>query len=122
MTPTELQEPITPTQLAELARVLQVIEHETPQAYKTGRRLIFQFAQQQLNPLPKVDDNLMSRIVETDNFGGDYPDESFLPIPDLPKDKCEAIAKLLNDSQLMNSQRYWKVVEPDYKLLPGFEP
>ena len=61
------------------------------------------------------------RIVETDNFGGDYPDESFLLWP-MPEDKARAIAEAINAAGSMDSHRYWKVVPDDYVLQPGFEP
>ena len=56
------------------------------------------------------------RIVETCNFGRDYPEESFLPIPNLSKEDAEAIAKIINDSTSLGFPRYWKVVPVDYKL------
>jgi hypothetical protein len=63
------------------------------------------------------------RIVNTDNFGGDYPDESFLNLPSLTKEQCEKIAKAINDALGgEHSLRYYKVVDNDYKLQPGFEP
>lgn len=64
------------------------------------------------------------RIVETDNFGGDYPDESFVNLPPMPKESAERIARAIND-ELCNhdyARRFWKVVEDGYKLQPGFEP
>jgi hypothetical protein len=61
------------------------------------------------------------KIVETDNFGRDYPDESFLNLPPLPKEHCDRIAAAINDALGPNSQRYYKVVDNDYQLQPGFE-
>ena len=63
----------------------------------------------------------MARIVDTDNFGGDYPDEKFL-LWVMPKEDAERIAEILNNRSGDNSARYYKVVENDYKLQPGFEP
>ena len=63
----------------------------------------------------------MSRIVETDNFGGDYPDEKFLLWP-MPEKYAQRIADALNESGGENATRYYKVVDDDYKLQPGFEP
>ncbi len=62
------------------------------------------------------------RIIETDNYGGDYPNESFVNIPDMPKEQCEVIAKVINDFTGEHHSRYYRVVENDYKLQPGFEP
>ena len=64
----------------------------------------------------------MSRIVETDNFGRDYPNESFVNIPRMPKDDAQAIADIINKHVGPNCSRYWKVVENDYELAPAFEP
>lgn len=62
----------------------------------------------------------MAQIVDTDNFCGDYPDEKFLLWP-MSEDKAERIAFILNEGG-ENSSRYYKVVENDYQLQPGFEP
>jgi hypothetical protein len=61
-------------------------------------------------------------IVDTDNFGGDYPNEGFVVACWLSKTTAESIAKLLNDEAGSDSYRYYKVVEQGYKLQPGFEP
>lgn len=77
-------------------------------------------------------------LVDTDNLGGDYPDESFLVLQQGQKvvhlkrlhygatcfkDKgdAEVIANFLNVSY-EGASRYIKVVEEGYKLQPGFEP
>ena len=64
------------------------------------------------------------KIVETDNFGGDYPDEKFVSLPLLSKEDAEAIAEVINDRLCIDEfgPRYWKVVEKDYNLQPGFKP
>ena len=61
------------------------------------------------------------RIVDTDNFGGDYPDERFL-LWEMPKEDAEAICKILNRRMDVNAPRFYKVVENDYVLAPGFQP
>lgn len=61
-------------------------------------------------------------VVDTDNHGGDYPDEKFVVTCWLTRQTAEAIAKLLNDESGQNSNRYYKVVERGYALQPGFEP
>lgn len=61
------------------------------------------------------------RIVNTDNFAGDYPAESFV-LWDLPEHTCQRIADALNDQAGPNALRYYKVVANDYALVPGFEP
>ncbi len=63
-------------------------------------------------------------IVETDNRGGDYPDESFVSLPLLCEDDAKAIAEAINNRLCTHdgSPRYWKIVENGYTLAPGFEP
>lgn len=63
----------------------------------------------------------MARIVDTDNFGGDYPNERFLLWP-MPEEAAEKIASILNDYAGENAPRFYKVVPNDYVLEPGFEP
>lgn len=60
------------------------------------------------------------RIIDTDNFGGDYPNEKF-HLFKMPKEKAQAICDILNSIDL-RGQRFFKVVPDDYKLQPGFEP
>lgn len=62
------------------------------------------------------------KIIETDNFGGDYPNESFLNLPKLSKADADAIAEAINDSFSEEYPLFWKVVDDDYVLSPGFEP
>jgi hypothetical protein len=62
------------------------------------------------------------RIVETDNFGGDYPNEQFLNIVAVPEEHARKIADAINAAMGPNCHRYWKVVPNDYKLQPGFTP
>jgi hypothetical protein len=62
-------------------------------------------------------------IVETDNFGRDYPDENFLPIPtSSDKGAMQLVANAINNLVGQQIDRYWKVVSLPYKLQPGFEP
>jgi len=61
------------------------------------------------------------KIVETDNFDRDYPDEKFHFWP-MELEHAKSIADALNTSAGPNSDRFWKVTENDYKLEPGFEP
>lgn len=63
----------------------------------------------------------MARIVDTDNFGGDYPDEKFV-LWDLPEHVARKIADALNEHGGMYASRHYMVVDGDYKLRPGFEP
>lgn len=60
------------------------------------------------------------RVVETDNYGGDYPNEKFATPYALSEQNAKEIAALFN--KLMCHSRYWKVVKDGYKLQPGFEP
>ena len=62
------------------------------------------------------------KIVETDNYAGDYPDESFVNIPPLPLPHASAVAKAINAAFGENHHRYWMVKPEDYQLQPGFEP
>ncbi len=66
------------------------------------------------------------RIVDGDNFDGDYPDEKFLQIGEsiyeANQEQAEAVAKALNVGASGSDPRHWRVVPDDYKLAPGFEP
>lgn len=62
------------------------------------------------------------KIVETDNFDGDYPDEKFLNLPPLTKEQADIVAKAINDRFPETYARFWLVVPSDYILQPGFEP
>ena len=63
------------------------------------------------------------RIVNTDNFGGDYPDESFVDLPPLEQNLAERLCNAINDAWSGDySPRYWRIVDDDYTLVPGFEP
>ncbi len=61
------------------------------------------------------------RVVNTDNFGGDYPNEYFVS-PVLTEDAAFALADYLNKDGNDYSPRYYMVVTDDYVLAPGFEP
>jgi hypothetical protein len=63
------------------------------------------------------------RIVETDNFDGDYPNEKFVNLPPLTLKDAQEICKSINAAcSGENAPRYWKIVDDNYKLRPGFEP
>ena len=62
----------------------------------------------------------MARILDTDNFDGDYPAEKFLLWP-MREEKAERIVDILYEDGF-NNDRYYKVVDNDYILRPGFEP
>jgi hypothetical protein len=66
----------------------------------------------------------MYKVVETDNFGGDYPDEKFVNLPSCSKEDAEKLASLINElfCNYYGARRYWKVVPVGYELSPGFEP
>lgn len=61
-------------------------------------------------------------VVETDNYGRDYPAEVWVVGCWLSKTIAEQIAGIINNEAGEISARYWKVVERGYKLQPGFEP
>ncbi len=63
----------------------------------------------------------MSIIVDTDNFGGDYPNERILLWP-MSRKACERICAILNEAAGPHARRYYKVEENVYELQPGFEP
>lgn len=60
------------------------------------------------------------KVVETDNYGGDYPNEKFALSYSLTKHAANDIADAINKH--MCGRRYWKVVKSDYTLQQGFEP
>lgn len=60
-------------------------------------------------------------IVNTDNFGGDYPNEHFVGEPYLDKKAAETEADRINGPHADEISRYHKVVKLPYKLQPGFE-
>lgn len=63
------------------------------------------------------------KIIHTDNFGRDYPDERFVEeLPRLPKAAMQRIADAINKELGPNASRYYRVVTDDYVLQPGFEP
>lgn len=65
-------------------------------------------------------------IVNTDNFGGDYPNEKF--VENLPifatRGNAQAVANAINQNMAGGDRgpRYFKIVEEGYVLQPGFEP
>lgn len=63
-------------------------------------------------------------VVNTDNYGSDYPNEKFLVERVRTKFNAEAIAHFMNQEFCRDDHdtRYWKVVEEPYQLQPGFEP
>jgi hypothetical protein len=64
------------------------------------------------------------KIVNTDNFGGDYPDEKFLDLTFTTAASATRVANAIN-AELCNDDlapRFYKVVDSDYQLQPGFEP
>lgn len=63
------------------------------------------------------------KIIHTDNFNGDYPDEKFVTeLPWLTEAQAKEICKAINATQRPDAPRYYQVVADDYKLQPGFEP
>lgn len=64
-------------------------------------------------------------VVDTDNFGGDYPNEKFVSVPMTQERAAEHCRKLNTELERQfgcNSPRWYKVVEEGYVLQPGFEP
>ena len=60
------------------------------------------------------------KIVDTDNYGGDYPDEKVIAEGITSKYLGQIMIDALNKSP--DNRRYYKLVSDDYKLQPGFEP
>ncbi len=63
----------------------------------------------------------MPRIIDTDNSGGDYPDESFHLFP-MSSEAAQRIVEILNEENREDSQRLYCVVSDDYELRGGFKP
>ena len=64
------------------------------------------------------------KIIDTDNFGGDYPNEKVIAANIKNPDHAKIMCNALND-KLCNSDyapRFYKVVDDDSVLQPGFEP
>lgn len=64
-------------------------------------------------------------IVNTDNFDGDYPDETF--VQGLPtffdKAHAQAVCDAINGHESRaQAARYYKVESEGYVLQPGFQP
>lgn len=66
---------------------------------------------------------MLYKIVETDSFGGYYPEEEFLNLPLMPKEDAEKLADLINElcSKNGNGSRCWLAVDENYKLDKGIE-
>ena len=65
------------------------------------------------------------RIIHTDNFGGDYPNEKFVEgLPKMTEEHAQAVADAINNGfpKDYTYPRFYRVVPNDYKLQPGFEP
>jgi hypothetical protein len=64
------------------------------------------------------------KIIDTDNFGGDYPNEKIIAENIKSEEFAVVMADALNDIYCSSdySPRFYKVVDDDYVLQPGFEP
>jgi hypothetical protein len=63
------------------------------------------------------------KIIDTDNFGGDYPNEKFVNVPRMNPTQAAELCALLNTMfSGETARRIWQVVPDDYELQPGFEP
>jgi len=63
------------------------------------------------------------KVIETDNFGGDYPDEKFVNVPIMDETQAESLCIFLNTMfGGVQRRRIWQTVPDDYKLQPGFQP
>jgi hypothetical protein len=62
------------------------------------------------------------KVVETDNFGRDYPGEEFATPYAFTREAAASLANWFNEAMGgVNAQRYWKPVPSDYQLQPGQE-
>jgi hypothetical protein len=70
----------------------------------------------------------MAKIIHTDNFGGDYPDEKFVTgLPVMNKEQADLICAAINTVAHhgcgdIGGARHYRVVDNGYELKPGFEP
>ena len=65
------------------------------------------------------------RVINTDNFGGDYPNESFVAVGIRTQEEAQRYADAANKQMGENAPRHLRVVkhiEIAYVLEPGFEP
>ncbi len=64
------------------------------------------------------------RIIDTDNFGRDYPNERFIAIDIESTEMAEVMCDALIARFCAHpcADRFYRVVSDDYKLQPGFEP
>lgn len=63
------------------------------------------------------------KIVDTDNFGGDYPDERVIAADIRNEEFARVMCAALNDRFCgEHGSRFYKVVADEYVLQPGFEP
>lgn len=63
------------------------------------------------------------KIIDTDNFDGDYPDEKVVIENLRDLEQANMICRALIDHFCYDGcPRYYKVVDDGYKLQPGFEP
>ena len=67
--------------------------------------------------------NNIWKIIHTDNFGGDYPNEKFVTeLPTMNKEAAQRIAAAINLEIPADGSRFYKAVPMNYRLQPGFEP
>jgi len=62
------------------------------------------------------------KIVDTDNFRCDYPNERFVAENIPSKEMAETMCQALNRQGGDDSPRFYFVAEDNYVLVPGFEP
>jgi hypothetical protein len=69
-----------------------------------------------------MDTYIRYSIVETDNFDCDYPGEVWVNIPSMNKEIADMFCDLFNKHfSDKYASRYYKVVDSNYTLKPGFE-
>ena len=62
------------------------------------------------------------KIIDTDNYGGDYPDEQDIAVGIKRRDHAVVMCVALNNWAGEGSIRFYKIVDDDYENQPGFEP
>jgi hypothetical protein len=78
-----------------------------------------------VQPRPSKDGGIIKgmKIIDTDNFGGDYPVEHDIAVGIKDKQKAAVMCEALNARfSGAGASRFYRVEEDDYKNGIGFEP
>lgn len=61
------------------------------------------------------------KVIDTDNFDGDYPNEKVVA-QNLTLEQAERMCRERNTKHPHDTARYWTIKSDDYVLRGGFEP